>query len=291
MPQPPTPLSPDLWVAQSDYWATNSGIFLSDGQAVLIDPAVSVDEIDAIARFVSQQGAEPKWLVLTHSHGDHVLGPERFPGLRTIAQARYLDMVARDQDRIAAGIAKWEADMGRTRQTAFSVPVPDETFKVERTLKVGRLALRLLHVPGHAADQLAVYEPERRCLWASDILSDLEIPFVSDSLAAYERTLATLAGYDVRLLVPGHGRATSDPAEIQARLADDRAYLAELRERVGQAVRSGKSVAEAVSECAGMRLRRPAENARPHQLNVESVFIELGGQADPRQVGWDENVY
>jgi hypothetical protein len=60
---------------------------------------------------------------------------------------------------------------------------------------------------------------------------------------------------------------------------------------VSAAVRSGKSVAEAVSDCASMRFRHPAENARPHQLNVESVFIELGGQADPRQVGWEENVY
>lgn len=285
------PISPDLWVAQSDYWSTNSGIFLSDGRAVLIDPAVSVDEIDGIARFVAGQGAAPEWLVLTHSHGDHVLGPERFPGVHTIAQARYLDMAARDRDRIAAGIAAWEAEVGRTRQTTFSVPLPDETFEVERTLNAGRLALRLIHVPGHAADQLAVYEPERGCLWASDILSDLEIPFVSDNLAAYERTLAKLAGYDVRLLVPGHGRATSDGAEIRSRLADDRAYLAELRDRVSGAVASGKSVAEAVSDCASMRFRHPAENARPHRLNVESVFIELGGQADRRQVGWEENVY
>jgi hydroxyacylglutathione hydrolase len=280
-----------LWVAQSAYWATNSGIFLSEGQAVLIDPAVSVDEIDGIARFVAGERAAPEWLVLTHSHGDHILGPERFPGVRTIAQARYVDMAARDRERITAGIAAWEAEVGRTRQTPFSVPLPDETFEVERTLIVGRLALRLIHVPGHAADQLAVYEPERGCLWASDILSDLEIPFVSDNLAAYERTLAMLAGYDVRLLVPGHGQAASDTAEIQSRLADDRAYLAELRERLSAAVRRGKSVAEAVGDCAGMRFRHPAENARPHRLNVESVFIELGGQADPRQVGWEENVY
>ena len=73
--------TPDLWVAQSDYFLTNSGIFIRDGQAVLIDPCMRRDEIDAIAEFVQAQHAAPRWLVLTHSHWDHILGPERFPGV------------------------------------------------------------------------------------------------------------------------------------------------------------------------------------------------------------------
>ena len=283
---PPTPFTPDLWVAQSDYFLTNSGIFLSEGQALLIDPCLRRGEIDAIAAFVRARGAAPRWLVLTHSHWDHVLGPERFPGVRTIAQARYPDVVRRDGAAIAAQVVKWEAEAGQTRAGGFSVPLPDETFETEHTLALGRLALRLLHVPGHAPDQLAVYEPVRGCLWSSDILSDVEIPFVSDNLAAFERTLAALDAYDLRLLVPGHGHPSADPAEIQTRLADDRAYLAELRERVARSIERGQTLDRALAACADMRFRLPAENAEPHRLNVESVYWELGGPVDRSQTGW-----
>ena len=286
MSQLPIAVSPDLWVAQSDYFLTNSGIFLSEGQAVLIDPCLRVDEIDAIAEFVRAQGAVPQWLVLTHSHWDHVLGPERFPGVRTIAQARYPEVVGRDGASITAQVAKWELEARQARETPFQVPLPDETFGAEGSLSAGRLVLRLLHVPGHAADQLAVYEPARGCLWSSDILSDVEIPFVSDSLAAYERTLANLAGLDVRLLVPGHGHPTASREAIQTRQAEDRAYLAELRERVSRGVELGQSAAEVVSVCADMRYRNPDENAGPHRLNVESAYVELGGEGEDRRLGW-----
>jgi hydroxyacylglutathione hydrolase len=283
---PPTPFTPDLWVAQSDYFLTNSGIFLSEGQALLIDPCLRRGEIDAIADFVRAQGAAPRWLVLTHSHWDHVLGPERFPGVRTIAQARYPDVVRRDGAAIAAQVVKWEAEAGQTRAGGFGVPLPDETFEAEHTLALGRLALRLLHVPGHAPDQLAVYEPVRGCLWSSDILSDVEIPFVSDNLAAFERSLAALADYDLRRLVPGHGHPSADPAEIQTRLSEDRAYLAELRQRVARSIERGQTLDRTIAACADMRFRRPAENAEPHRLNVESVYWELGGPVDRSQTGW-----
>ncbi len=282
----PERFSPELWVGQSDYYLTNSGIFISEGQAVLIDPCMRRDEIEAIADLVRAHGASPRWLVMTHSHWDHVLGPEHFPGVRTIAQARYPKIVARDTDKIAAEVAQWELQAGQTRQGPFVAPLPDATFETEAQLELGRLALRLIHVPGHAPDQLAVYEPERGCLWSSDILSDVEIPFISDSLAAYERTLANLASYDLRQLVPGHGHPTANPAEINARLGEDRAYLVELRERVGRAVARGAALAETVSACADIRYRHPADNAEPHRLNVESVYVELGGEADPTQVGW-----
>src|SRR5258708_1795718 len=128
---PPLPFSPDLWITQSDYFLTNSGLFIRAGQAVLIDPCLRRDEIDAIGEFVRDQHAAPQWLVLTHSHWDHVLGPERFPGVRTIAQARYPEVVARHGLKIAAEVAGWETEIGQTRESQFVVPLPDQTFEVE----------------------------------------------------------------------------------------------------------------------------------------------------------------
>ncbi len=37
-----------------------------------------------------------------------------------------------------------------------------------------------------------------------------------------------------------------------------------------------------------MQYRHPEDNAGPHRLNVESVYLELGGDADPALVGWNK---
>jgi len=282
----PTALTPDLLVAQSDFFLTNSGAFVSAGEALLIDPCMRPAEIDALAAAVNALPAVPLWLLLTHSHWDHILGPERLPGVPLLAQARYPVAVAQAAAHIQRELTQWEARLEITRPTPFVVPVPDVLVADDFALPVGALNLRLLHVPGHATDQVAVYEPVSGTLWASDILSDVELPLVSDSLAAYDQTLNRLAALDLRVLVPGHGHPTTDPAAIQTRLSEDRAYLGELGQRVARAVRQGLSAAETVTVCADIPYRHPAENAAPHRLNVESAYLELGGEGDRRTLGW-----
>lgn len=284
-----TQLTPHLWTLPSRSMQYNAGVFISNGEAALVDPGVHPDEMEALARLVAEQGASPRWLILTHSHWDHIFGPEHFPGVPIIAQARYLKEVDTNADGIRTEIAKWEKRFGLRRDASFAIPCPTGTFDDETTITVGDVNLRLTHVPGHASDQLAVYHAESETFWASDILSDVEIPFVSHSLAAYEATLTRLTDWAIRVLVPGHGHATTDPADIHARITDDRAYLAELRARVTLAVRDEKTVEEAIVSCADMRYRHPGENEFYHRLNAESAYLELGGEADPKRVGWNQD--
>jgi hypothetical protein len=58
---------------------------------------------------------------------------------------------------------------------------------------------------------------------------------------------------------------------------------------VGRVVREGRNVEEAVAACEAMTYRRRDANAFYHRLNVESAYLELGGQADARRVGWRQD--
>ncbi len=289
MTQPFAQLTPHLWVAQSRLYNTNSSIVISQGQAALIDPGIYRDEIEAIARFVAEQNAAPRAIIITHGHWDHILGPEYLPGVQVIAQANYLletggEYGAATRHQIAA----WETESGIEREQPFAFPCPDVTFDQTTTLAVDDLSLRLAHAPGHSSDELVVYHPDSAALLAGDMLSDAEIPYVIHNLAAYQQTLAMLAAWDIRKLVPGHGSVTTDPIEICTRISADVAYLAELSDKVEQALRQGKTVEEAVELCAEMRYRCPEENVNSHRMNVESAYIELGGEANPLKVGWGQ---
>lgn len=280
--------SPELWTAQSSLYATNSGVFVSGGQACLIDPGIFPQEVQAIGRFVEERDAEVRAIVLTHGHWDHLLGVAAFTGAPVVAQALYARTIAGERaQRILAQVAQWVAAFSVKGFESFALPVATRTFDREDELAVGELRLRLVHAPGHEADQCVVHDPRSGVLWAADMLSDVEIPYVCHSLPAYKETLSALASWDIRILVPGHGQPTSDPGEIAARLAHDRAYLAELHARVAEAVGQGKGVEETVEACSAMTYRHQDENLGCHQRNVESAYLELGGTPPPTPVGWD----
>jgi glyoxylase-like metal-dependent hydrolase (beta-lactamase superfamily II) len=280
---------PGFWAVQSRAMAYNSGILLSEGRAVLIDPGVFPDEIEAIRGFVADQKTVAESIILTHSHWDHILGPERFPGVRVIAQREYLspEQGIRNKKRAEETLAeleRWEEENDIRRGTRFEIPLPEQMFADSLDLKVGEFDILLIHAPGHWPDELVAWQEETGLLWAGDMLSDIEIPFVTHSLVAYEQTLERLAKLDVRVLVPGHGSPTDAMHEVEARIDQDRTYLEELRRAVtgwlGQGGLPGRRREELVR---GLTVDARLEaNLYAHALNVEAAGRELGGPGQLR---------
>jgi glyoxylase-like metal-dependent hydrolase (beta-lactamase superfamily II) len=271
-----------LVVRPSRYLHYNAGAFVSDGEACLVDPGILREEVEALVRDVG--GAELRYVVLTHADWDHVLGPEHLPPSTIVAHGTYAEEL--DPDGIRAVLRQLEERAGVARDTPLDPPLPALTFDATLELTVGALELQLEHAPGHAESMLTVHEPREACLWAADVLSDVEIPIVVHDLASYERTLARIAKLDLRTLVPGHGTATSDGTEIRTRLDEDRRYLEQLRETVAHAVTAGRSLEETAALSTSIPLRRSEDDETTHRLNVEKVYADLGGDADPDEVGF-----
>ena len=219
--------------------------------------------------------ATPQAIIVTHSHWDHVFGPEYFPNVPILTHARYPQSLAEGAAaEIVRRITEFELDKNIVRTRPFVVPTPDHTFDAPTLYTVGDLSVQLSHMPGHTPDELVIYHAESGLLWAGDMLSDLEIPFVQ-SVTDYAQTLAKLAPWDIRILIPDHGNITTDPIEIAARIAADQAYLAELRKRVEGALQAGRTLEETVELCSTMRFRFPEENAAPHLRNVKGAYREF----------------
>jgi len=275
---------PGLWMVRSRVSVTNSGVWLEERVACLIDPGNTADELAQIAAFVRAQGVRATHIVLTHAHWDHALGVQAFPGVPVVAHACYLGEIERDGEVTLRFLVKNELVDAAT----FLFPRPDILVPGEMALPGQGPALRLIPTPGHSADHLSLYDPRTGALWAGDMLSDMEIPYVISSLADYERTLAQLSALDVRALVPGHGHPTCDLAEIRRRLKADTEYLAALRAGVEAALHDGSAIGETVARLSGLIGPQP-EMEGTHRLNVESAYIELGGPGNPLEVGWDRS--
>ncbi len=280
-------LTPGLAVLHCRSMAYNAGVLIEGSDAVLIDAGLFADEVDLLRSHIYSEGAAPTYIVVTHSHWDHVLGPEYFPGVPVIQQQESLAVLTESGTRIEHQVTEWERQSHVRRDMPFLMHEPDQTFTDRLDLQVGDKTIELLHAPGHAPEQLVVYDRAEATLWAADMLSDLEIPFVMHSLKAYRQTLDRLAQLEVTTLVPGHGRPATGQSEVRARFDTDRAYLAELQRRVEDAVAAGRNAADTLSACADMTYPNRDQNEDSHRLNVETAFIEFGGVAEPGHPGWN----
>jgi len=282
----PIQLSHTLWINSSSLFTYHSGIFVHDEDAVLIDPGLSEPEINALAQFIQDRNWNVDSIILTHCHWDHILGADTWPDPDLIAHRAFLDATYKYDKRVRAIIAK-TPDLARTKP--FEMPEPSETFEKTFWLKIGDWKLEILHTPGHAPDHIFVLEPATGTVWTADMLSDEEIPYVIDNLGDYQRTMNKLKAEDFRLLVPCHGTPAADPFEIRARIENDSAYINELHGRVKNAVKAGKSLEETLELCADIPYRQSVENNRgAHHRNVESAYAELGGDVDPKTIGWQK---
>lgn len=268
-------ITPSLYVGQSRLYGMNCGVFVSQNQACLIDPCLFPDEIQAMQQLINEKQIEVQSLILTHSHWDHLFGPQYFPAVETIAHALYVHEIEEDGAHIYERVVQWQTENQVAFERPFELPQPDKLVGHDEWIKVADLDLNILHAPGHAADQIIVYQPESKTLWAADLLSDIEIPFIFDSLTAYERTIKMLADLEILTLIPGHGSPTQDTEEIANRFMEDRFYLTEIHGRVEEAIKRGDSAEQAVVDCGSMRFKRPEENRAPHERNVRFVYKEL----------------
>lgn len=272
---------------QSQVFATNTGIFVSERDACLVDPGISPPELDAIEALVADRGAIVRGIILTHAHWDHLLGPARFPSATVIAHKELPAVIRAHRGDLERQVREWRAAGGWEPSDAFVPPKASLTFDQHVTVHLGSLELNVIFAPGHAPDHCVVYVPATGVLWAGDMLSDLEIPLVMDSISAYRQTLQRLAELEVRLLVPGHGTPTDDAREIGARFSQDLAYLERVWSCAAEAVTQGMALEETVVYCRGLGFAQPDDYPNAHAWNIEHAFAEAGGLT-LGPVGWEK---
>jgi len=140
-------ITKNLWVQQSEYFATNSGIFTSEGEACLIDPNMNLDEIQNISDFIDNQNVVAKTIILTHDHWDHVLGPANFPDAKVIAHKNYLQGGSEQVKHIQEQIIDWQKRHNLNLTPDFEIPLPDEKIDEGYTLTIGSETLEFIHIP------------------------------------------------------------------------------------------------------------------------------------------------
>jgi cyclase len=252
-----------------------NGVVLGRRGAVAIDGGNYPEEGQAVAEFLHARGYAPRRLVLTHGHGDHILGGGALADGEVFAHANTPAVIRRQ-------IPGWAARSGETEaQVAARLVWPTVTFSHELDLDLGDRTLHLFPTPGHSEDGVCVYLPETRILFAGDAVVTGIVPAIGDGDSAQlEASLRALAELPIAILVSGHGPLLRGSETIRDWLGWLVGYLAGIRAFVQGELARGQA-ADAVADAAEFHRfvgdRLPADRhgmPRRHRATVEKIVEE-----------------
>lgn len=266
---------PEMGSKQNQNFISNAGFVVTPKGVVVIDalgsPVLAQKLIQEIRKITKKKIVA---VVLTHYHADHVYGLQEFKRLGATIYAQkegvnYLASETAKQRLIASRVdfAPWVNENTRL------VPA-DVWIDQSKTITVGGVDFRISRVgPAHAPEDLIVFIPSEKVLFAGDLVFRGRIPFVGNADSrGWMSALDEIQKQNPTIVVPGHGSYSTNPL---ADIAFTRNYLAYLREVMGPAARDLDPFEDAYakanwSEYEGMPLFRAA-----NRMNAYNVYLSI----------------
>ena len=284
----PEQVSPSAWLVQGDTalgtpanrnFISNAGFVVTPAGVVVIDalgsPQLARELLAAIARVTPQPVTH---VVITHYHADHVYGLQEFRrrGARIVAQRRALDYI--HSETAASRLQASRAELGPWIDAQTQLVVPDQWVDGPGELVVGGTRLVLQPVgPAHTPEDLVVFLPSERVLFAGDLVFRGRVPFVGQADSRrWIAALDTLLKMDAKVVVPGHG-ALSTSAVADLELTRD--YLAYLRQAMGAAARDMEPFEEAYARTDWSRFEKLPLFKAANRMNAYNTYLLMEREA------------
>ena len=248
---------------------SNAGIIVGDTGTAIVDTAATERRSRLLAEEVARVSPRPPDVVInTHFHGDHVFGNGVFSPTATIV-AHELTRV--EMLQAGHGLRNlWpDVDWGDT-----PIVPPAVTFRDAVTVFAGQQRLEVIHVgPAHTTNDSVIWIPDKRILFAGDVLMSGVTPFcLMGSVAGSLRAIERLRALDPEIIVPGHGHVGGKEL-----LDQNESYLLWLQQLAADGVRSGLSEMDLA---AGTPLGEFGELLDSERLvgNLHRAYAEQLGQ-------------
>lgn len=212
-------------------WSTTSLLVVGERESLVVDPAISSEEVAGIGRRALELDAPIRHVLITHGDWDHVCGIAHFPAAAAVMGEETAERVrSRGADSVKRAADTYGLEVS-------GPPRVDQTFTRGAAVELGPFVVETFPLLGHTEDGTGYRIRDHGLLIVGDHLSPVEFPFAK-SPAAYRFTLAglieTLRVDPPDTVIPGHGPPLG--VEEALRIAEaDLAYLRSLQAAVVEA--------------------------------------------------------
>ena len=252
---------------------SNAGFVVARDGVVVIDTLGSPELAQRLVKKIAEVTPKPiTHVLLTHYHADHIYGLQVFKqlGAQIIAHRsglEYLHSETAEQRLVASrtDLAPW------VDESVKLVPA-DRWLDGSTTLELAGTRFVVEQVgPSHTPEDLAIYVPSERVLFAGDLIFNGRLPFVgkanSDQLIT---ALNRLLGIGAQVVVPGHGGASIDPSKDIGVIRD---YLGYLRKTMGQASSDMQPFDEAYAKTDWSTFERMPMFQFANRMNAYNTYL------------------
>lgn len=266
---------PEMGSSKNQNFISNAGFVITPKGVVVVDalgsPILAKKLIAEIKKITPQKVVA---VIVTHYHADHVYGLQEFRniGAKIYAQGEgrsYITSETAKQRLIASRV-----DFAPWVNSSTKLIGADIWIDQSYTLTVGGVPFQIGRVgPAHAPEDLIIFIPSEKVLFAGDLVFRGRIPFVGNADSkGWLQALDEIGSLNPNVVIPGHGVHSINPADD---IRFTREYLRYLRESMTKSAVNMDPFEDAYketdwSEYEGMPLFKAA-----NRMNAYNVYLSI----------------
>ncbi len=269
----------ELGSSANQNFISNAGFVVTPVGVVVIDALGSPELARRLLKEIAKVTNKPiHTVVLTHYHADHIYGLQVFKdlGARIVAHRAAREYLTSDTARLRLEVSRqdlWPWVDEKTRLVEA-----DEWLSHSKTITVGGVRFDIQPVgPSHTAEDLVVYLPQQKVLFAGDLVFRNRIPFVGQADSRHWiEAMESLLKFDARWVVPGHGPISNEP---KADMKLTRDYLLYLRESMGRAAKDMEPFESAYNSTDWSRFEKMPLFKSANRMNAYNTYLLMEQEA------------
>lgn len=282
-------VSPSAWYVEglsalgspaNQNFVSNAAFVVTPAGVVVIDALGSPKLAQRLLAEIREHTDKPvTHVILTHYHADHIYGVQalKAAGAKVLAHQAARLYLNSDTARLRLEASRTELAPWIDKDTQL-VPA-DQWLEGDSELEVGGVRFQIKAVgPSHTPEDLVVYLPQQKVLFAGDLVFRSRIPFVGQADSRqWIKALDSLLAFDAGVIVPGHG-----PVSTEARkdMETTRDYLMHLRSVMGQAARNMEPFDEAYKAADWSRFEQLPLFRVANRMNAYNTYLLMEREVD-----------
>ncbi|QWK20275.1 MAG: MBL fold metallo-hydrolase [Hydrogenobacter thermophilus] len=258
-----------------------NGGFISNAFAVYTEEGwVVIDTLSTpelsekfLKELLKVKKAPIKYAIITHYHPDHWYGAKTFKDAKAKIVAHKKLKELYDSGEAKAILEEANRSFNGLYDSVVLVP-PDIVVEDNMRLKAGSRTFDIISMtPAHTNSDIVVYMPDRKVLFAGDLVYYKRIPFMGDRNASskgWEEVLRRIRNMDVKLILGGHNEPM-DKKAVDYTLG----YITYLRENIRMMKQEGKFIDEIKQALSDSPYKKDAMYQEFHNANIFRVDSEM----------------
>lgn len=218
-------------------------------------------------------------VLITHYHADHIYGLQtmKAAGAKILAHEAARVYLNSDTARLRLEASRQELAPWVNEETVLVAA--DEWISNDRSITIGGVTFEIKRVgPSHTPEDIAIYLPKEKVLFAGDLVFRSRIPYVGQADSRHWiLALDQLLAFDTQVIVPGHG-AISRQARNDMQLT--RNYLEYLRSKMAQAARNMEPFEDAYKATDWSQFEHLPLFRIANRMNAYNTYLLLEHEAN-----------